>query len=675
MMRFRTFLAAAALMCSAGSAVAVQYPPGPGGTDLDTLTIRNLQDPSAVPHPAAPDTVWGVRGIITGFDPKPTGFAFYIQDATGNPWTGIDVFTGGTNYQTFFPLAIGDEVVTYGKKQEFAGETEIEGFDNSTSTNDIIIRKLSSGNPLPPFFVGTTTQLQELPTNAFAEQWEGMLVRVNGPMVVRRTSLSGGSIGTNNSFLLVSAAAPSDSLFIDGNTLTSYTPPAIGTTVDMVQGIYNQRGRGYRIQLRDGNDIVVATPPNVTDAYPVTANQVRVTFDRNVTAATATDLDNYSLASFGTVDAAVMDGASAVILTITNGLLPGTNETLTISGIAGLANGLVMTSPQSRTFANSVLTCAQVQAANPDSLGAGCVDKSRYAGPGGQTGQGGLGVRLSLTGVATGQFGSLYYISDEGQPIRGGISVFAPSTPLVIGRKYLIAGQTQEFFGETEIVNSVYVQDLGAVTPITPRVSTVREVSLDVCDATNAQIDGEDLECLLVKLPYVKVVQRVDPLPTTGFHVSGPNGVLSDTVFVSNLNGALGTNPIPHPALGGVYSITGVVHYANGSFRICPRNYDDIVFHGDNVGVPPTSAGQVRFAAFPNPGVKSRLVFSLPQESDVELGVYDLSGRQVELLAKGRMPAGEYTRNWDGKAGAGVYFYRLTVDGVVHTARTVRLGQ
>jgi len=665
-------LAAAALVCSVGTAAAAIYPPGPGGAFPDTLTIVNIQNPAAVPFPAIPDTVLGIRGIVTGFDPKPTGFAFYIQDATGNPWTGLDVFTGGTNYQSGFPLAIGDDVVVYGKKQEFAGETEIEGFDNSTSTNDVIVRKISSGNPVPPFFVGTTTQLQELPTNAFAEQWEGMLVRVNGPMVVRRTSLSGGTIGQNNAFILVSASAPSDSLFIDGNTLTTFAPPAIGTTVDMVQGIYNQRARGYRIQIRDGNDIVLATPPNVVDAYPVSDNQIRVTFDRNITAATGGDENNYSLASFGSIDDATMDGTQAVIVTVTNGLNDGDSETITISGIAGQANGLVMSSPQSRTFINGVLSCAQVEAADQDSLGVDCVDKSRFAGGGGQTGQGIPGPRMSVTGVTTGVYGSLFYISDEGQPLRGAVSVFAPSTPLVPGRKYLIAGQVQEFFGETEIVNSVYIQDLGAVSAIEPRLSTVSEADNDTCDATNALIDGEDLECLLIKLPYVKVVQSVDPLPTSGFHVAGMNPAFDDTIFVSNLNGVL--SPFTHPALGGVYSITGVVHYANGSFRLCPRNYGDIVFHGDNVSVPGQNGGKVRFAAYPNPGVKSRLVFSLPQESDVELGVYDLSGREVAQLAKGRMPAGEYTRQWDGKAGSGVYFYRLKVNGETYTARGVRLG-
>jgi hypothetical protein len=215
--------------------------------------------------------------------------------------------------------------------------------------------------------VGTTTQLRETPTNTFAEQYEGCLVKINGPMTVVRTSLTGG-MGTNNSFLLVAASAPSDSVFVEGNKLTTYAPPAVGTVIQSVQGVLGQATRGYRIWLRNGNDIVAATPPNVTDAYPLTDNTIRVKFDRDVTSGSATNTANYSLASFGSVDAAAMDGTDAVQLTITNGLNHGDLETVTINSVVSVASGLGMTSPQSRTFVNGLLTAADVQKANPDSL-------------------------------------------------------------------------------------------------------------------------------------------------------------------------------------------------------------------------------------------------------------------------------------------------------------------
>ncbi len=88
-----------ALICAAGVAYATRYPPGPGGTCPDTLTIFKVQNPSATCHPATLDTVWGVRGIITGFDAKASAYSFYIQNTFADgahPWTGADVFTGAT---------------------------------------------------------------------------------------------------------------------------------------------------------------------------------------------------------------------------------------------------------------------------------------------------------------------------------------------------------------------------------------------------------------------------------------------------------------------------------------------------------------------------------------------------------------------------------------------------
>src|SRR5512132_1357959 len=51
----------------AGNVLAAQYPPGPHGCCPDTLTIINIQNPLALPHPATGDVVLGVGGVITGF--------------------------------------------------------------------------------------------------------------------------------------------------------------------------------------------------------------------------------------------------------------------------------------------------------------------------------------------------------------------------------------------------------------------------------------------------------------------------------------------------------------------------------------------------------------------------------------------------------------------------------
>ncbi len=71
-----------------------------------------------------------------------------------------------------------------------------------------------------------------------------------------------------------------------------------------------------------------------------------------------------------------------------------------------------------------------------------------------------------------------------------------------------------------------------------------------------------------------------------------------------------------------------------------------------------------RFAiisAFPNPfNPSTRVQFSLPQASRVELAVFDVQGRRVVDLASGNMTAGNYEVEFDGsQLPSGVYLYRL----------------
>ena len=677
---FTRFMAAAALICAAGVASAVQYP---NATCTDSVTIRAIQDALQTCHPVAPDTVRGVGGIIIGFDPLSTGFDAYIQMSGGGIFSGIDFFTHSFNTKAApYNLAVGDSIVVeFAAVAEFQNGTEVLAANNSFGAPNFIVRKVSSGNPLPAFFVGTTNQLRETPTNTFAEQYEHCLVRINGPLTVVRTSLTGG-LGANNGFLMVSPSNTADSVFVDGNKLTTIAPPAVGTTITSVQGIMNQATRGYRIMLRDGNDIVSFTPPNVSDAYPLTDNTIRVKFDRNVkqTPASAPDaalnLSNYSLASFGSVNSAVVDGLDAVILNITNGLAHGDLETVTINGVAGLASGAPMTTPQSRTFVNGVLTVEEVQRASPDSLaGLPCLDRSRFAGGGGQISQGNLGTRATMAGIMSGRFGSVYYVVDPGNGTRSGVAAFAPPAVLTQGRNYRLVGQIQEFFGETEFSNIIVADDLGAAAIPAAKNSLVGDVARDTCDFTNVLSDGEDFEGRLVLLQNVKVVQRFATLPTNGFHVADQS--YPDTIFVENFNAVL--TPLVAPNLGDIVTVTGHVHYSGGSFRVTPRNYGDIV-HIGTAGVG-GNAGALSFSVFPNPARTARLAFNLPTAQDVEIGIYDVAGRQIVSLVNGRLAAGAHSREWSGvdaagrNVGAGVYFARMKAGGETRAIRTVYLGR
>lgn len=86
-------------------------------------------------------------------------------------------------------------------------------------------------------------------------------------------------------------------------------------------------------------------------------------------------------------------------------------------------------------------------------------------------------------------------------------------------------------------------------------------------------------------------------------------------------------------------------------------------------GVEPSDAAPLAFrfrAPAPNP-VRShaRLAFDLPAPAEVSLRVYDVSGRSVQTMVLGLVPAGRYERAWgaNNNAGrplpAGVYFMRF----------------
>jgi len=98
-----------------------------------------------------------------------------------------------------------------------------------------------------------------------------------------------------------------------------------------------------------------------------------------------------------------------------------------------------------------------------------------------------------------------------------------------------------------------------------------------------------------------------------------------------------------------------------------------VIGPGIIVGVPETprapSAPKLRAPA-PNPTSASATVaFYLPRSARVQLGVYDVSGRLIEILASKSFPAGYHSAIWKGYSSAGkkmptgVYSFRLAVDG------------
>jgi hypothetical protein len=79
---------------------------------------------------------------------------------------------------------------------------------------------------------------------------------------------------------------------------------------------------------------------------------------------------------------------------------------------------------------------------------------------------------------------------------------------------------------------------------------------------------------------------------------------------------------------------------------------------------------------FPNPfNPSTHIVYSLPARGEVVLRIYDLRGSVVRELLHEEQEAGTYTVLWDGEnsraqaVAAGVYFARVSFNGIVRTAK------
>ncbi len=76
---------------------------------------------------------------------------------------------------------------------------------------------------------------------------------------------------------------------------------------------------------------------------------------------------------------------------------------------------------------------------------------------------------------------------------------------------------------------------------------------------------------------------------------------------------------------------------------------------------------------YPNPfNPVTRIRYDLPRSGSVRLAVYDVTGREVEMLVNEKQSAGSYEAVWDGtRFASGVYFYRLTAEGYGETRKMI----
>ena len=131
------------------------------------------------------------------------------------------------------------------------------------------------------------------------------------------------------------------------------------------------------------------------------------------------------------------------------------------------------------------------------------------------------------------------------------------------------------------------------------------------------------------------------------------------------------------PDTTAVLSFENTVFYDNawsdntGYDLIIPILSDGAVFISSQTGTGDNSIlpGTFRLSQnYPNPfNGETNISFTLPEESAIDLCVYDLIGRKVATVFSGYAEAGNTDIRWDAQTAdgrelpSGVYFYRLTI--------------
>ncbi|MCK4980560.1 MAG: T9SS type A sorting domain-containing protein, partial [Candidatus Delongbacteria bacterium] len=73
---------------------------------------------------------------------------------------------------------------------------------------------------------------------------------------------------------------------------------------------------------------------------------------------------------------------------------------------------------------------------------------------------------------------------------------------------------------------------------------------------------------------------------------------------------------------------------------------------------------------YPNPfNPTTTIKFSIPEEGEVDLTIYNIKGQKIKTLAKNQYVKGDHSIIWNGNdelgnsVSSGLYFYRLNING------------
>jgi len=278
------------------------------------------------------------------------------------------------------------------------------------------------------------------------------------------------------------------------------------------------------------------------------------------------------------------------------------------------------------------------------------------------------GQNVEVTGVVTAvrpdQDYPNFFFQDPNKKEWAGMFIYidkgysAPS----VGDLVILKGDIAEYYGMTEMKNISSTTILSSGNEIEP-------VKLNAALISGSCSEwAEKYEGMLVRLVNVLVSQIAD---------ENGHWIVSDITGSVIIDSYLYVGDFPKPELGTHYtSITGIVHYTYGEYKLMPRNSND--FNAPFAAVKEIPENFEMMINYPNPFNPTTIIeFSIKESNFVQLDVIDIHGRNVATLISG-IPFSKKLI-WNGKndlgqmVPAGIYFARLKTSSTVMTQKMILL--
>ncbi len=278
------------------------------------------------------------------------------------------------------------------------------------------------------------------------------------------------------------------------------------------------------------------------------------------------------------------------------------------------------------------------------------------------------GQNVEVTGVVTAvrpdQDYPNFFFQDPNKKEWAGMFIYidkgysAPS----VGDLVILKGDIAEYYGMTEMKNISSTTILSSGNEIEP-------VKLNAALVSGSCSEwAEKYEGMLVRLVDVLVSQTAD---------ENGHWIVSDITGSVIIDSYLYVGDFPKPELRTHYtSITGIVHYTYGEYKLMPRNSND--FNAPFAAVKEIPENFEMMINYPNPFNPTTIIeFSIKESNFVQLDVIDIHGRNVATLISG-IPLSKKLI-WNGKndlgqmVPAGIYFARLKTSSTVMTQKMILL--